>query len=443
MVVSVGLVALSVGLSYLAGRLLQPKNNALIQDDKPTTLATRGSYLPRVIGRRRVGPIFAWAGDRYTTKESGGKKGSVLGGNETEIYRESGWHLLAVGPGRALHSIEQNGKAIFVGPITPTSHPSGTTIDIGNEGSFRIFWGEVDQPVNTFLGDAARNPEIGVSSRWPYTMYIEWVGKRLTSQPVWPLLTYDIEIEPQGSFLSDTEAYMAPTYTLDGDSFPVGSVSVGAEGYGKIVVDGDQTTSFNNLSGKFRLTGNSGVPDQDFDIYKVELRTVVSGTPPFAIVYTQYTDIFPDGGVSASVTADGNVQAYTVAADDGYNPAHILADLWFSKWPHGIARDQTKFDMQSLEDLGTLAVTEDLKCSVIAKDGQSMRTMMAAFMQDLGCLLPLNFRTGQLQFVPVREPSGTLVDLGSNVQIKVPEVEVQHGTRPRDRLVFSFTDRDG
>ena len=59
MVATTTMLLLSIGLSILAAKLLQKKNKALAQDDKQTTLATRGSYIPRVIGRRRVGAVWA------------------------------------------------------------------------------------------------------------------------------------------------------------------------------------------------------------------------------------------------------------------------------------------------------------------------------------------------------------------------------------------------
>lgn len=440
--VSLAYVAISVGLSLLAAKLLEKRNKAIAQDDKPTTLATRGSFVPRVIGRRRVGAVWAWAGDRGTTKEKQGKKGGLFSTPEVDIFRETAWHLLAVGPGRCLHSIEQSGQTIFQGPITPDSHPSGSTIDLGNEGSFRIFWGEVDQPVNTFLGDPARVPAIGVSSRWPHFMYIEWRSKRLSQQPVWPLLTYDIEVAPAESHLSDTEAYQPPTFVLDGGTHAVLDRTNGVEGVGFLQFRGDVSADFPN-KGRVRLTGNTGIPDQDFDVFKMTVTLVQTGTIGAAMIpqFEPRTNVFPVGGLTGA-DVNGNLQGYTTQPDDGYNLAHILAELWFSKWPHGIKRNKARFDMTSLEALGTLIDTEDYRGSVIAQDGQDLRATMANIHQDLGVMLPMNFRTGLLQFQPVREPTSAIPNIPDDAVIEVPEIDTSHRERSGDRLVFSFQDRE-
>lgn len=436
MVVSLALAVLSVGLSLLAGYLLREKNKNLVQDDKPTTLATRGSFLPWVRGRRRIGAIFGWAGVRSVVEEkAGGGKGGLFSGPKVKIYYESGWHLLCVGPVKALHEIEQGGKILFAGPINQFSHPSGSTIDLGSEGSFQIYWGEPDQPVNAYLGDSGR---VGVSSRWPNACYIQWTRKRLGQQPNWPLLTYVVEVEPQGSHLSDTEPFVPPTYTLpvdpSEDAEDIWQRTNGAEDTGRFTFRGDYAHVFKN-GGRVRLTGNA-LPDQDFDVKRVVTRLVF-----YSFDWETWTDVYPVGGLTGA-DATGQLQSYTAEPNDGYNPAHILADLWFSPWPHGIGASTSLFDVDSLEDLGTLCETEDLRCSVIAKDGETMRGLLAGVYQDLGVLMPINFRTGLLQFVPVREPSGILPDIVEDLQIELPETEVRHGPNPVDRLLFSFSDRE-
>jgi hypothetical protein len=427
---ALGFAVLSIGLSLVAAKFTKKKSE-LQEPDQPTSLAMRGSFLPRVLGRRRVGVIFSWAGDRTQTKERGsGGKGIFSKRKKVKIWRESGWHLLAVGPGKVLYDIEQQGKVIFKGPITAISHPSGTTIDLGNEGSFRIFWGEVDQPPNSFLGSNSRRPAIGVTSSWPNVFYIEWTAKRLSESPIWPELTYDIEVEPVESHLSNTPAYMAATdvIALDGTVFEITDATDGAEGFGHFTIQG---YGFNEFlpNGIFRLAGNTGLPDQDLEVHHALASSF------------DVTHIWPKGGLSGA-TADGTLQSYSRPADDGYNPAHILAELWFSAWPHGIKQDKSQFDMDSLEDLGTLAVAEDLKGSVIAKEGQNLRSWMANIHQDLGVVLPHNFSTGLLQFVPVRAPTSSIPVLAEDMITALPEIETLHGERPIDRIIFSFADRE-
>ncbi len=448
--VQLGLFVLSIGLSILAAKLLAPKKQAGTPD-APTTLATRGSFIQRVLGRRKVAAVFGWAGERASRKE-GGKSGFLgVGAQKGEkVWTEMGWHLLAVGPGQILHEIEQAGKIIFKGPITNVSHPSGSFISLGGEGGFFIFWGEVDQPINFFLGGTGvtQSNATGVFSRWPNLMYIDWRGKRLGTSPVWPALNYDIEIAPSATYLSDTPSSMLGDFVLDGQSEVLSAIPIldgdsvvnGAEGTGlfrftTLQFREPQPAFF--TGGKVRLTGNTNLADQDFDILKVE-HDVDFVFPNNKL---RSTRVYPVGGLSGA-SVDGNIQAYTTDTTGGYNLAHLLADLWFSAWPHGIKKSQSLFDMPSLEALGTLMATEDLRGSLIASEGKDLRTLFATVHQDMGTLLPYNFRTGKLQFVSIREPSGPLPNLPADALVKVTETEVRHGPNKVDRLLFTFPDQE-
>ena len=92
---TIGAVLGSLGLGLL-GSLGGRKGKtppALSFEDQPTTLATRGAYIPLVIGRRRVAPVVCWAGDRITQSVDGGKKGfgrTIVGFN----YYEAAMHAL-------------------------------------------------------------------------------------------------------------------------------------------------------------------------------------------------------------------------------------------------------------------------------------------------------------------------------------------------------------
>ena len=201
--VQLGYMALSYGISMIVGRMMAKKNKSPLQSDKPTTLVTRGSYTPWWVGIRIIGPVLTWAGEREIRKEKteGGGKGSG-GSPKQDIFYESGWQILGVGPVRAMHAIKQGGSTIMSGPITSESHPSGSTVDLGKEGSFTIYWGETDQPINTFLGDSSR---VTVSSRWPHFCYVVWNKKRLGGQPRWPVLEYVMERQPSTSVLTQSQ----------------------------------------------------------------------------------------------------------------------------------------------------------------------------------------------------------------------------------------------
>lgn len=439
--VQIGLLVLSIALSYLAGKLLAKRAKPKF-DDRVTTLATRGSYVPRVIGRREVGCVFAWAGQRYTRKEKlDGGKGSAFSGPKSTVYVEHGWHVLAMGPVKKLHRITQNGETLFAGPITQTSHPSGSTIDLGKEGSFRIFWGEFDQPINTFLGDAER---VTVSSRWPGMCYVEWRNKRLGTAAIWPTLNYEIECHPQSTILSNTPAYMEPTRTLDGNEAEMLEVTAGVAGTGKFIFSG-------NISGQFypgqkiRLTNHTGMADQDLTIRKIETRVVatpigvdVNGETIYD--YDTFTDIFVDETIVGG-TDDGEIQGYTEAADDGINYAHVIAELLFEDNGFGLNQDQDLYDMDSLEELGERCVDENLRASVLAQDGVTYQELIGGILIDLGVFLSMDYTTGKLKFVPVREPEGDIPTVSYTLQTTLPEIQVQHGPLPVTNVLYSFKDR--
>jgi len=439
--VQIGLLVLSIALSYIAGKLLAAKVKPKF-DDRVTTIASRGAYVPRLIGRRKIGCIFAWAGGRYTKKEKvDGGKGSLFAGPKATVYVEHGWHILCMGPASKLHKITQNGEDLFTGPITSDSHPSGSTIDLGPEGSFRIFWGEFDQPINTFLGDADR---IGISSRWPGFCYVEWTNKRLGTSAIWPTIEYELECAPQTTILTNTPAYMQPTRTLDGNITPaVFDVVPGAADVGYFEFAGNITSQF-FPSQILRLTSHTGMVDQDVTLIRTELRV----DPVFLFTYggrdvyryDYYTQFYLDVAVVGN-TNDGQLQGYTEAPDDGYNHAHILAELLFADDGYGMNQDQDLYDMDSLEALGELCVTEGVRGSVIGQDGTTYQELVGGILIDLGVFLTVDYTTGLLTFVPVREPVGTLPVVSYDLQTELPEISVQHADLRITNVAYSFKDR--
>lgn len=441
MVVELGLLVLAVGLSLLAGYLLQKKNKSLVQDDMPTTLATRGSFIPLVKGRRRIGCVFGYAGQRQIKKEKprGGGKGSTFSGPKVDVFYEDGWHLLCVGPVWALHEIEQNGVPIFTGPITAVSHPSGSLIDLGSEGKFRIFWGEITQPINTYLGDASR---VGVSSRWPQMCYIEWREKRLGQSPNWPSITYTVETRPQTVHLTGSVGYIPETFVLGADNYTITGRQTGAPGTGYWQVGSAYADKF-KPGMKILVDNNTGLGvDTDYTVRSVSVVDIGSGMgiPPEVILVTR---IFVNETIAAGANVSGSIVPYVGQKDDGWNAAHLLAELLFDQWPVGLGLDKTEWDMQSLEDFGDLVDTdkENLRCSALAPDGQDVRGLLGALMQDFGLLLPLNMTTGLIQFYPVRKPTGTLPLITEDAMLQRPEIEAMTAERPVDRLVFSFSDQ--
>lgn len=184
----VAVVLLTVARYFLAKKG-GPKN--IGADDQPTTLASRGSFINYVIGAHRVGPGFGWADDDgiITRRVGGGGKGFGGGGSAGQtIYSMAGWHILCPGPVTSLDGIWENGKQVYFERLDRDTTPSGTTVNAGDIGSFKIYWGEFDQPICEELA-----AKIGVRSRWPGVCYIYWLPKKLGNSPLWPQEEYKIE----------------------------------------------------------------------------------------------------------------------------------------------------------------------------------------------------------------------------------------------------------
>jgi hypothetical protein len=432
-VVEVSLFVLSIGLSVLAGYLAKKKSDSPIQDEKPPSLATRGSLCPWLIGLGRIGPIICWVGGRTYHRESLGGKGGFGPSKKTKVWYEEAMHVIGIGPFHALHGIIANGEAIFRGPITADSHPSGSTVDLGHHGAFKIYWGEEDQPINTYLGDSER---IGISSRWPQFCYIQWVVKRLGSTAVWPSIEYVVERHPQNSLLTSTSGWIEPDRTLDGSIISIDGVVNGAEGVGHFISNYEITYAM--LPETFLRVSGNAIPDQDVEV----LYSEIGMTQISKYKYTTYTKIYVVGGLSGADDS-GTLQYYSAEPNDGANPAHAIADLLFEQWPKGFNLDQDFWDIESLDALGVLTESENLRTSWLSSggDGETLEAMLATGLQDLGCLIPLDTNTGKISFSPIRTPSGDVPHISEDLIQDVPEILSNHMEKEADRIIFEIADR--
>ncbi len=440
--VQVGLLVLSIGLSYLAGRMLAKKLDSPLQSDKPTTLAVRGSFTPWHVGIRRVGPVFTWAGEREIRKEASCSDGGGKGGSDppdVEINYESGWHVIGIGPMYALHEIIQGGKAIFTGPITADSHPSGTTVDLGKEGAFTIFWGEKTQPINTFLGNANR---VGVSSRWPHACYVVWNKKRMAGG-AWNILDYVVERRPSYTGLTQSQGWYEPQRTLTGGIDTV--VDVLASGFQDnawIEVEGDRTGRY--LPGDDIELVGVGMPDGTYEVLRTAISQTQTGIDPF-FTFTTQTRIFLVGGTTGA-TATGTVQSWLDDETDGANIAHAIGELLFADWPLGLQKDPDHlvegWDLPSLEALGVEAEAASWRAAIMGTQGETAEALLGAMLQDHGTMLPIDSATGLMLFQRIRKPVGTPRALVEDIYAeRFPEIETMHGEMPVDRLIFAFSDR--
>lgn len=199
--VTTGLLLTSIALGLLLYLFRDKPKDEFTLDKTPTTLSLRGTWANYVIGTRVVAPQFCFAFDRVIRQEkspNGGASGAGVfgalgsGGKSPKfnVYYESAWHVLALGPGESLNWIREGGAEVWRGPITPQNTPSGTDVTTPI-GVFTIYWGEEDQPINEYLGD--RLP-FNVRSQWPLLMYVVWKDKRLGTSPRWQQLEYEITV---------------------------------------------------------------------------------------------------------------------------------------------------------------------------------------------------------------------------------------------------------
>ncbi|MFG0318404.1 MAG: hypothetical protein ACF8XB_14115 [Planctomycetota bacterium JB042] len=427
--VQVAWMLVSLVVSAVTASLLAPdaEQKQPLRDENPTTLTTRGSMIPLLKGRRLVGPIFAWAGERHTVSEAAGGGGGGKGGGEAptpeiEVFYESGWHILCVGPAYKLNSIRDNGKKIFDGPITAKTHPSGSTIDLENGEEFDIYWGENDQPVSSFLSD-----KLGIASRWPHHCYVLWRKKRLGTQPTWGNLQYDIETRPFSSEISTSPGWIKSTLIDTGDPIPVVSVTDGNPGAGEIVVEGNLKKLLKH-GAYFRLEGNAA----EEEVFESLSRSYDKDADE--------TTVIPYEPIEGS-DDNGNIQLLKKKKVGGVNAAHGLYELLFDTYPHGIRLPKEIFSITSMNLLGERVVQEGLPLSLFAKDGMTAQALISALLQDLGCMIPLERGLYRFRLIRAPESSGEVVAL-SNEAIAPPRPEVitDHDIRPDDRLQFTFAD---
>lgn len=455
--VNLVIIGVVILLELVIANQAKNRESSIARDDKPTTLATRGSSVAYVLGRRRVGPVFSAVGKRFTRKEkvSGAGKGGLTGqSSKQKVYYESGWHALCVGPVAKFHRITQSGKVIFEGPITPFSHPSGTTIDLGRQGAFRIYWGEADQPV-----DADIVSLIGAESGWPYLMGVYWVRKRLGTSAIWPLIDYEVEVRPIDSRLTASSPWIEPTRTLVGSLYTPFTI---VDYFGAVtpaVVNGDPRDARFRVQGRrsklfkpgtfVQLVGNTGVGSLDLQVFEavegsLEVQVDVQDVPPFDPIMATFvfTDVYFSSALNGA-TEDGTIQRYKTNEDDGLNPAHAVDQILFQEFPHGRSLDRSLYDIDSLEELGVLLASERVPCSIICKDGENADTIVGSIMQDYGFFMAPDPSTGLVRFVPVREPTGTLPHLGADMLLDPrPEIGTLREELPSDLIHYVFSDRD-
>lgn len=306
---TIGTIIYIVALLATAALLLTQKKPKLANlDDALQSVATQGAFIPLVIGRQRVGPVFAWVEDATSTVTAlapqnrsllpsfsslvgtQGNFGKGGGGAPTPpSYFENALHLLCVGPGSQLRAIYQNGELIWSGAIDPLSHPSGSMLPAGNssgsEGWFEIHWGFPDDPILTPLQNSQSH---GLGVRYSHVMKILWLPKNLGQSRQWPRLEYEV-VCPCYSQITTTPSEVP----LEGDDqHPTFRELIQPDNIADLfAVNQGATTGTQRM--EFWIGGTSGV----FGISDAHHRAILLREKDTAINQEDLTKFFPSGSI--------------------------------------------------------------------------------------------------------------------------------------------------
>jgi len=443
----INFVALLVGLalSFISARLAARRPQPPFQD-APTPITSRGARVPVIIGRRSVPAIHAAVGLRTQVGSSG------------PDYREEAWHILAVGPMRAIHGIFQEGSPINPGlsakifPITPATHPSGTLIFISGYGRFFTQWGEETQPVDALLSKLT-----GIASNWAeiggliYRTEIsgEGSGKILGPSPFWPTISHDVEVGIQRVGLFKSAPYWE---RIDQ---PNTAAAAAAKGFA--------TTP----SGGSPYNGNwIYVPPDKGLAFIVGKNVLVTGAQNLQLVSTPGLNGEYKLLVKFPITADDNqdpsylgwwrlqmipsqdwdsrtatLTPFETLQHSGANPAHAIYQILFGGWPHGMALRKSKFDLESLEQIGVYFEAHPAPVNVVGHDGLTVEGLMTRIMMDHGIVRTLS-RDGRIRFVLMRAPAPADIAVipADAILAPLPEMQNQQGRVPTTRAMFEFAD---
>lgn len=312
-------------LLLVAGTILsQKKPKAASQDDFLGSTATQGAYIPLVIGRERVAPVFAFVEDATTfglTDEGGGGTGfgKGLGGvPQPPSYQENGLHILCVGPANLLSAIYQNGELIWKGAITPVSHPSGSSVTLANsEGTFKVYWGFRDDPtINVGLA----------TSRFPLAMKVLWEPKNLGQSRQWPRLEYEVTC-PCYSQIANSPSQIAlegddlvPTFdTWIEASQGVGYVPSGRAGSDRAV---------------FEIVGYDSATREliVIDVFRTNSAPVASPPATPIAQSTALPALFLPAGIAKVFTYNNTISAYDIASHDNNLSSLLPNGVWKYFW---------------------------------------------------------------------------------------------------------------
>ena len=500
----IGTIIAIISLIASAAALLSIKKPKIANlDDALQSTATQGAFIPLVIGRGRVGPVFAfvedWGGGALFTQQRSllpgmSSIGTALGfakgggsGPSQPSYQEAALHILCVGPASELIAIYQNGELIWKGPINPQSAPSGSTFAaLNGEGFFEVHWGFPDDPILTRLQNS---PKHGLAVRYAFAMKIMWVPKNLGVTRQWPRLEYEVrcpcysqiattpsEIPLEGDDAHPTfeEWEPAPPAYVPSGRLPADRVVFEIMAFNAAtrtcsledrVLPGTQAslTSLYPPGGIVKVwTENNSVglaSDNMSSVLPVNQEWKYFWIISSVYVATGFghTDIVLGPEVPASdikrlnstnppyvpgglVTEIGWASPVSTENSDGINYIHMVDQILFSKYPYGAGRRRTKFDPRSIEAAAEIAQKEKIRGALVVRDGEGVESVLASIMQDAGLFIPWDAQVGKYVFRLLRyEVSNS--DIPPEAILKQPSMEAIQGQRPADVIAFTFKDR--
>lgn len=125
----------------------------------------------------------------------------------------------------------------------------------------------------------------------------------------------------------------------------------------------------------------------------------------------------------------------------GVNPAHILGQLMFAKYPHGIGIDKNDFDLGSLSAFAKQMEADDIQANMDISDGGDLQSVATDMLLDVGYFI--SFANGKYIFKEIREDSNWPTFTLDAVLKKVPEEKIfMEDGRRSNRVNYSFFDKD-
>jgi len=238
----------------------------------------------------------------------------------------------------------------------------------------------------------------------------------------------------QNPFLVNSTHWIHGTHTLSGNPRTINNVVNGVALAAKISVNGHHKKQF--LPGQRLKYTRLGV-SRDFTILRSRNLTT---TNPLTFTVTKTTEISIREAFTF-VDSQGTVEEYLDPTDNGANPAHMVHQVLFDEWPHGLAHDKSEFDIDSFEEVGELLVKEEFAGHLLARDGEEAGSAIAGINQDVGAFVSFDVIKGKYRLHPIREETNILVLPEDIILDPLPEIEALLHEKPVTSVSFVYQDR--